>query len=184
MIYLTLAFEFFKIGLFSIGGGMATIPFLRELAHRYDWFTTEQLVDMIAISESTPGPIGINMATYAGFQAGGALGGVVATLSLVFPSVIVIVLVSRFLLKFRQSRIVDGAFYGIRPASAGLIAGAMLSVLVGSIYTVGGGFSLPSVLIYLLFVLLFYLSEQKKPIHPLVFIAAGAVIGIVFGESL
>ena len=85
MIYLTLFYEFFKVGLFSVGGGVATIPFYMELADKYDWLTTQMLTDMIAVSESTPGPIGINLATYAGFRAAGIPGALVATFSTVLP---------------------------------------------------------------------------------------------------
>ena len=117
MIYLRLFLEFCKVGLFSVGGGLATIPFLTDLGERTGWFTSGQLADMIAISESTPGPMGVNMATYVGFTSGGPLGGVIATLGLVFPSVIIILIISKFLQKFRQSKVVDGVFYGLRAAS-------------------------------------------------------------------
>ena len=90
MIYLRLFYEFFKTGLFAIGGGLATLPFLSDMADRTGWFTQAQLADMLAVSESTPGPVGVNMATYVGFETGGILGAVVATLGLVAPSVIVI----------------------------------------------------------------------------------------------
>ena len=110
MIYLKLFYEFFKIGLFAVGGGAATIPFLSSLSEKTAWFTQTDLANMIAISESTPGPIGVNMATYAGFNAGssfgsfwyGIAGGVVATLSLVLPSVIVCIIVYKFLEKFKD----------------------------------------------------------------------------------
>ena len=97
MIYLILAFEFFKIGLFSIGGGMATLPFLMDLTNKYDWFTVSELTNMVAISESTPGPVGINMATYAGYNAAGVLGAIVATLALTAPAWIIIILIAKFL---------------------------------------------------------------------------------------
>ena len=110
MIYLRLFFEFCKIGLFSIGGGLATIPFLTDLGERTGWFTSGDLANMIAISESTPGPMGVNMATYVGFSSGGVLGGVIATLGLIFPSVVVILIIANFLQKFRQSKEVDVVF--------------------------------------------------------------------------
>ena len=114
---LLLFIEFFKIGLFSVGGGMATLPFLYRLADKYTWFSVNQIPDMIAISESTPGPLGVNMATYTGFQFGGALGSVCATLGLIFPSVVIIVIISKFLEKFRNNKYVEYAFYGLRPAA-------------------------------------------------------------------
>ncbi len=128
MIYLRLFLEFCRVGLFSVGGGLATIPFLTDLGQRTGWFTSGQLADMIAISESTPGPMGVNMATYVGFTSGGVLGGVVSTLGLIFPSIVIILIIAQFLQKFRQSKVVDGVFYGLRAASVALITAAMLQV--------------------------------------------------------
>ena len=128
MIYLRLFWEFFKVGLFSVGGGLATLPFLYSLGAKTGWFSTADVANMLAVSESTPGPIGVNMATYAGFDCGGVLGGVVATLGLVTPSVIVIVLIAMALQAFRTNKYVDAAFYTLHPASTGLIAAAGWSV--------------------------------------------------------
>ena len=128
MIYLRLFWEFFKVGLFSVGGGLATLPFLYSLGAKTGWFSTADVANMLAVSESTPGPIGVNMATYAGFDCAGVLGGVVATLGLVTPSVIVIVLIAMALQAFRTNKYVDAAFYTLRPASTGLIAAAGWSV--------------------------------------------------------
>ena len=133
MIFLQLFYEFFKAGLFAIGGGLATLPFLKQISLRYPWFTPNDLMDMIAVSESTPGPMGVNSATYAGFHAAGIPGAITATCSLVLPSVIIIILVSRALDKFRDSPLVKNGFYGLRPASAGLIFGAMLEVFAASL---------------------------------------------------
>lgn len=134
MIYLQLFWEFFKTGLFAIGGGLATLPFLRDISLKYPWFTPEDLLNMIAVSESTPGPLGVNSATYAGFHAAGVPGALVATCSLVLPSVIIIILVSRALTRFRDSKLVQDGFYGLRPASAGLIFGAILEVFAASLF--------------------------------------------------
>ena len=128
MIYLRLFWEFFKVGLFSVGGGLATLPFLYSLGAKTGWFSTADVANMLAVSESTPGPIGVNMATNAGFDCGGVLGGVVATLGLVTPSVIVIVLIAMALQAFRTNKYVDAAFYTLHPASTGLIAAAGWSV--------------------------------------------------------
>ena len=130
MIYLRLFFEFFKVGLFSVGGGLATIPFLTDLGQRTGWFTSGQLADMIAISESTPGPLGVNMSTYVGFHTAGLLGSIVSTLGLVTPSILVILLIARILKQFRQSRVVNAIFYGLRAASVALITVALLEVAV------------------------------------------------------
>ena len=129
MTYLLLFYEYFKTGLFAVGGGMATLPFLYDMSARHpDWFTTSQIADMLAVSESTPGPIGVNMATFVGFQVGGVLGAVVATIGLVAPSIIVILIIAAFLRSFRDSKIVQSVFYGLRPASAAMVAAAGLSV--------------------------------------------------------
>ena len=189
MIFLKLFFEFFKVGLFAVGGGMATFPFLSELGPRTGWFTQSQLADMVAVSESTPGPIGVNMASYVGFATAGVLGAVVATLGLITPSVIIILLVARVLAAFRESRLVQNIFYGLRPASAGLIAAAGLSVAALSLldretYAVSGqildlfrwkGLLLAAVLLYLT-----RWCKPTKELHPVVFIAVAAAAGILF----
>ena len=133
MIFLQLFWEFLKTGLFAVGGGLATLPFLKAITHKYPWFTANDLMDMVAVSESTPGPMGVNSATYAGFHAAGLPGALTATFSLVLPSVIIIILVSRALDRFRSSSLVQNGFYGLRPASAGLIFGAMFTVFAGSL---------------------------------------------------
>ena len=129
MILLRLFWEFFKTGLFAVGGGMATLPFLQEMGASTGWFTAGQLADMVAVSESTPGPIGVNMATYVGFTTAGIGGAVIATLGLVTPSVIIILIIAALLRNFRNNRYVDAAFYGLRPASSGLITAALLSLI-------------------------------------------------------
>ena len=137
MIYLKLFYEFFKTGLFAVGGGLATLPFLSDMGNRTGWFTQAQLADMLAVSESTPGPVGVNMATYVGFETSGVLGAVVATLGLVTPSVIVILIVSSFLKAFRSNRFVDAAFYGLRPASTAMVASAGIGVVLLSLVDTG-----------------------------------------------
>ena len=127
-LFLQLFTEFFKIGLFAIGGGMATIPFLAKLAIATGWFTETDLLNMIAISESTPGPIGVNSATAVGYHIAGFPGALDATLGLITPSVIIIIIVSQFLKKFGDSKYVKAVMYGLRAASAGLIAAAGLMV--------------------------------------------------------
>lgn len=189
MIYLRLFWEFFKVGLFSIGGGLATLPFLYSLGAKTGWFSTADVANMLAISESTPGPIGVNMATYVGFDCGGVLGGVVATLGLVTPSVIVIVLIAMALQAFRTNRYVDAAFYTLRPASTGLIAAAGWSVFVLVLvnldaYRSSGLFTdLLQWKNLLLFAVIWVLTNLVKPLkklHPVVFLALAAVVGIVF----
>lgn len=185
MVYLYLFLEFFKTGLFSVGGGLATLPFLYQIAERYDWLPIELIPDMIAVAESTPGPIGINMATYAGFNAAGVFGGILATLSLVLPSYIIIILISRFLEKFRDSKLVDAAFYGLRPAVAGLITVAGWEIFRIALFNAdlfagsGNLLDLFNFKAIILFALLFYLVKKFNK-HPIVYIAGAAVVGIIF----
>lgn len=121
MIYILLFWEFLKIGLFAVGGGLVTVPFLFDLAETYGWFSTAELTDMIAVSQSTPGPMGINMATYAGFKVAGICGALVATLSEVLPSMIVVYFVSKALNKWSENKYVQSVLSAIRPAVMALI---------------------------------------------------------------
>ena len=187
MDILILIFEFFKIGLFSVGGGLATLPFLYRLADKYPWFSTSQIPDMIAISESTPGPLGVNMATYTGFQHSGVIGSICATVGLIFPSVVIIILVSKVLEKFRSNKYVNHAFYGLRPAVMGLIAAAGFSVLIGALFhsakpedlNLGNIGSMVGIEECILFVVLLFATNKWKK-HPIFYIVLSAVVGIIF----
>ena len=185
MMLLRLYFEFFRTGLFAVGGGLATIPFLEDMAARTGWFTAADLTTMIAVAEYTPGPIGVNMATYVGYRSAGIPGSILATLGLVTPSLIVILIVSAFLQKFRQSKAVDAVFYGLRPASTALITSAGLSVALAVFIKVGGVtehiFSIhwPAVALSVaVFVCMKF--TRLKQLHPIAFIAAAALVGAVF----
>ena len=189
MLYLRLFWEFFKTGLFAVGGGMATLPFLYDMSAKTGWFSPAQLADMIAVSESTPGPIGVNMATYVGFSTAGIPGAVLATLGLVTPSVIIILLIARVLHAFRQNRYVDAAFYGLRPCSVGLIAAAGLLVVrialfdVELFHSTGAFLDLLRPKALLLAALLLVLTnavKATKNLHPIVFILSSAVLGVLF----
>lgn len=217
MIYLQLFWEFFKTGLFAIGGGLATLPFLQEMGQRTGWFTTHQLTDMLAVSECTPGAIGINMATYAGFQAAGFPGAVCSTLGIITPSIIVIIIVAGILKKFRDNKYVQALFYGLRPASSGLIGAACVGVGAVVLFDFGGvsivefltGFAIEAgtgaviaseklatavnwkaVALAAVLWILMNLGRMEKfkdnkflstlsTIHPVFFLAASAVIGIL-----
>ena len=194
MILLKLFWEFFKTGLFAIGGGMATVPFLQEISAKTGWYTSGQLADMIAVSESTPGPMGVNMATYVGYTVGsqelggtlmGVLAAVIATLGLITPSIIVIMIVAYFLKRFRSSKLVDAALYGLRPASVALISAAgvdivLIAVLrVESIYTIAQAALSWKALVLAALVFAGTRIKQLKKLHPIWFIAASAVLGIV-----
>ena len=189
MILLRLFWEFFKTGLFAVGGGMATLPFLYDMSARTGWFTQARLADMIAVSESTPGPIGVNMATYVGFETAGIPGAVVATLGLICPSIIIILLIARVLKQFRESKTVDAVFYGLRPCSIALIAAAGLLVARVTFLNqdaLAAGFNPAELLRWkelLLAAVLLVLTrfvEPLKKLHPVVFIALSAAVGILF----
>lgn len=183
MIYFLLFIEFFKIGLFALGGGLATLPFLYALANKYTWFNANDLPNMVAISQATPGPIGINMATYAGFNTAGLIGSLIATLALVTPSVIIIMIIATFFDKFKRNTYVESAFYGLRPAVTALIALSGFEVLKVSIFTfslyqsTGLLLDLINIKALILFILFIIIVTRTK-LHPIAFIVLGALVGI------
>ena len=186
MTFLYLFLEFFKIGLFAVGGGPATIPFLQDLARSdYGWFSPEELGVMVAIAESTPGPIGVNMATYAGYNAGftefgtvgGIFGGMTATLGLVTPSIIVIILVAGFLKVFKENKYVKGAFGGIRPVVTALVLFAVFGI-IKPIFYANGGFAIPVIVIAVVLFSLMFIKKLKK-LHPAFWLLVGALAGII-----
>ena len=186
MIYLQLFWEFLKIGLFAVGGGMATLPFLQRLSESSGWFPQSLITDMVAISESTPGPIGINMATYVGYNVAGVLGGIVATMGEILPSIIIVVIVSKSLERFRGSKTVDAAFYGLRPAVTGLIAAAGISVVQVAmfhmeLYQETGSFLADVDWSKVIFFVVAFAAIKKFKFHPIVYIACAAVVGLVLG---
>ena len=185
MVLLRLMLEFIKTGLFSVGGGLATLPFLYEMSNSTGWFSHADIADMIAISESTPGAIGINMSTYAGYRTAGIPGGILATLALALPSVIIILIIARFLEKFRSNRLVEGAFYGLRPASIAMITAAGLNVAKVALVNIpafrasgaiGDLFLWKAVILGIVL----FLAQRKLKWHPVVFIAISAVVGVIF----
>lgn len=191
---LTLCFEFFKTGLLAVGGGLATLPFLSEMANKYPgWFTHAELADMIAVSESTPGPIGVNMATYVGFRVMGdygfgwsILGSVLATVSLVLPSLIIVVIIAKMMNKYMSNKYVQWAFGGLRPAVTGLIAAAGWSVIELTLLDLTDfnisrfweAINIPAVIIFAVILFLAMFKKTKK-LHPIVFIGVCAVLGVV-----
>ena len=188
-LYLRLFWEFFKTGLFAVGGGLATLPFMYDISDKTGWFTRSMLADMVAVSESTPGPIGVNMATYVGFVTGGVPGAVIATVGLVTPSVIVILLIARVLKVFRENQYVDAGFYGLRPCSIGLIAAAGVLVvklalfnteLYASTGAIADLFNVKALILAAVLLAATRCIKKLKGLHPIVFILASAVIGIVF----
>lgn len=185
MIYIKLFATFLKIGLFSIGGGLATLPFLQELVSKYDWITSDELLNLIAVSESTPGPIGINAATFVGNIMGGIPGGIITTLGIITPSIIIIIIIAHYFSKFSEEPIVQNAFYGIRPAVTGLIAAAGFEVAKLTLFNIEIYKKTKSIVklvdlrgILLLGIILFLIIRYKK--HPILYLVGAAVIGIIF----
>jgi len=178
MELLIMCFEFAKIGLFAVGGGIAAIPFLLRIAENYPhWFTVDELTYMIAVGESTPGPIGVNIATYAGFNVAGIIGALLATFSLILPSFIIMIFIAKALNKFRENKYIAAAFEGLRPAVTGLIGVAAYTVVSLTIFT-----NQINIKYIALYILLFVLMQAKKTkkLHPLLFIAFSALCGIIF----
>lgn len=184
MIYLQLFYEFFKTGLFAIGGGLVTIPFLSQMGEKFGWFTNEELANMLAISESTPGPIGINMATYVGFKMGGIFGSICATIGEVAPAIIIIMIIAKALKEFKDSKYVKAAFDGLRPTVFGLILSAFVGIFTSSVifldkYKVAGNIDdLIDIRIILIFIAVFLLNKKWK-IHPIFYILLAAIAGII-----
>ena len=185
MIYLRLFYEFAKVGLFAIGGGLATLPFLYDMAENIGWFTAAAVANMIAVSESTPGALGINMATYAGYITAGVPGGIIATLGLISPSIAIILIIARMLHRFKNDPLVQRGLYGLRPASVALVAAAGISVaevtlVDGAAFAAGqwqGVVVWPAVAL----AAAIFIAQRRWPkVHPVVFIALAGVVGAVF----
>ncbi len=189
MILLRLFWEFFKTGLFAVGGGMATLPFLYDISTRTGWFTHAMLADMVAVSESTPGPIGVNMATYVGYTTAGIPGAVIATLGLITPSVIIILLIARALKAFKSNPLVEAGFYGLRPCSIGLIAAACYLVIKIALFNpevyaetgrLADLFNVKALLLAAVLLVCTRYVKKLKGLHPIFFILASALVGVVF----
>lgn len=170
MIYLKLFLEFFHIGLFSFGGGYATIPFLYHIADVQKWYTTKQLSDMIAVSSITPGPVGVNVATFAGFKTAGILGAAIATASVILPSFIIVIIISKLLEQFKHNKYVQSVIYTLKPAGCGLLAAIGVDMFIDNINLLG----------MVLLVCLFVASITEKR-DPLFYLAVSAVVGLVAG---
>lgn len=182
MLYVKLFWEFFQTGLFAVGGGMATLPFLYSISDRTGWFTHQQLADMIAVSESTPGAIGVNMATYSGYITAGIPGAIISTTGLITPSIIVILLVAAFLNAFHENKYVNAVFYGLRPASSAMITAAGL--ILARVVFFGGAFTNPvnvkAVILAVVLLAFTHVVSFTKKLHPVTWIAFAAIAGIVF----
>ena len=185
MTLLRLAAEFFKTGLFAVGGGLATLPFLYEMGEKTGWFTAQDVLNLLAVSESTPGPIGINMSTYVGFITAGVPGAILASLALTAPCIIVILLVIRVLDKFKGSPLVDSVFKALRPASIGMITAALIGVVKESLLILPNWAGIDTLLSIFnwkgiaLAVILWFVMKRWKT-HPIAYIGIAAAVGIVF----
>ena len=185
MIYVQLFLAFFKTGLFAVGGGLATLPFLYEISDTWHWFSHADIADMIAISESTPGAIGLNMSTYAGFLTAGVPGGIIATLGLGTPCVIIILIIARILKKFKDNPYVEKAFYGLRAASIAMISAAGINVARIALVDLPAFQETGSILRLfvwkaILLALILYFAMKKVKLHPIAFIAISALVGTLF----
>lgn len=170
MIYLKLFLEFFHIGLFSYGGGYATLPFLYHIADVQKWYTTQQLTDMIAISSLTPGPVGVNVATFAGYTTSGVLGALVATTSVILPSFVLIIIISKLLEQFKHNKYVQSVIYVLKPTGCGLLAAVGVDMFINNINLFG----------MFLLIALFIASITEKR-DPLFYLAVAAVAGLIAG---
>jgi chromate transporter len=182
MKFLFFYFEFCKIGLFAVGGGLATLPFLFQMAEQYDWLNPEMVGNFLAIAQSSPGPVGVNMSAQAGFQYGGIPGAFLAALGLVSPAIVIISVIARALRSFKENKIVVSVFSGLRPAAAGLLAAAGFGAWKLALYNKDGAvwYELLRWKECIIFAALYLLIFKCKG-HPVLYIAAGAVMGIALG---
>lgn len=184
MIYFLLVYEFFKVGLFAIGGGYATLPFLYHIAEVYNWYSAKELVDMLAVSSITPGPVGINVATFAGFKTAGILGSLCATCALILPSFLIVLLIAKLLNKFSENFFVQAVLYSIKPAGCALLAAVGVRLFRDNILQdISGGqlsnfLSIVDIKAFVLFLGLLILSIKVKK-DPLVYLGLSAICGIL-----
>lgn len=180
MIYLTLFITFFKIGAFTFGGGYAMLPFVQQEVAAHGWMSTDELVDFIAVSESTPGPFAVNVATYVGSHTAGFFGAFCATLGVILPSFLIILLIAHAYEKFKDSTAVKAVMSGLKPAVVGLIAAAVLTIALSVFAPEGGASAGRTVLSAALFLFSTFMILKKKA-HPIMIIILAAAAGIVCG---
>jgi len=183
MMLLALFLTFFKIGAFTFGGGYAMLALIQAEVTAKGWISAEELVNFIAISESTPGPIAVNMATFVGTRMAGVPGAVIATLGVVLPSFIIILIVAKCFEKFKQSRVVSGCMKGLRPAVVGLIGSAVVTVGKTVFFPAGFAFGAEFFLALGIFAVCALLAFGKRKIHPIWIICLSAVLGIAAGYA-
>ncbi len=183
MIYLKLFLSFLKVGTFTFGGGYAMIPLIQEEVIYHGWMKLEKLIDFIAISESSPGPFAINIATFVGSKTGGFLGALLATLGVIFTSFVLIVILARNYDKFKKSKIVRGCMMGLKPAVVGLIGAAVITTGIAVFFPEGVSFSTFSTIVFWksLIIFLIALVLSLKKMHPIKTIILSAILGILLG---
>lgn len=169
--YTHLFLEFFKVGLFSFGGGYATLPFLYHISDIYGWYSANDLSQMLAVSSLTPGPVGINVATFAGFKTAGFFGALIATASIMMPSYFIVIAISKLLNKFKENFYVQSALYALRPASCGLLASVGINLLRHNISDIRG---------VVLFLILFAITFKYNR-NPLIYLGIAALAGLLIG---
>ncbi len=186
MIYLILFLEFFKIGAFTFGGGYAMIPFIQETVLKHGWLTTSELVDFIAVSESTPGAFAVNISTYVGSQVGGFFGAVCATAGVVLPAFIIILIIAKIYDKFKQSKTVKGAMFGLKSVVVGLISATVISIAMEVFFIKGFSFSVFTTANFwfslVVFAVMLFLLLYKK-FSPILIVVLSATLGIVAGYA-
>ena len=185
MIYLLLFYEFFKVGLFSVGGGYATLPFLYHISATHHWYSTKELGDMLAVSSITPGPVGINVATFAGFKTAGLLGAILATSAVVLPAIIIVICVYKLLDRFSENFYVKSALYAVKPAGCALVASVAVKLFRTNILLDLSNFSLTNlssavdIKALCIFIILILMSIKIKK-DALIYLGASAILGILF----
>lgn len=178
MIYFQMLWTFFRLGLFTVGGGYAMLPLIQSEIERLGWITAEEFVDMIAIAEMTPGAIGVNTATFVGFRLGGLFGAFVATTGIALPSLLIVVAVSKVLDRFRDHPMVEAILFGIRPVVAGLIASAALFIAQAAIINTGGSGLLAIDPVALAITVVSGLAVWRYRLHPVAVIVAAGIVGL------
>ena len=184
IIYLQLFLEFFKIGLFTFGGGYAMIPLVREVVLKYNWATEDEFYNFLGVCESTPGPIAVNMATYIGASQGGVIGSILATLGVVLPSFIIILLVASFLRKFIKNKYFQAFLNGVKPVVVGLITSTGLMLImkcIGYVSLSEFNFDYHSLIVFLVVAFIFYFTKivYKKKIGTILLIVISSLLGIL-----
>ncbi|MBQ8057519.1 MAG: chromate transporter [Ruminococcus sp.] len=186
MIYLILFLEFFKIGAFTFGGGYAMIPFIQETVARHNWMTTAELVDFIAVSESTPGAFAVNISTYVGSQVGGLFGAVCATTGVVMPAFLIILIIAKIYDKFKSSKTVKGAMFGLKSVVVGLIAATVVSIAIEVFFVNGFTASVLTTSTFwfslIVFAIMLFLLLYKK-FSPIIIVVLSATLGIAAGYA-